>query len=540
MNDRLMHRNDFILSNESRLQDLAGVFFLILAGFVYLSHLAFLPLNVETDEARRALVSLEMELSGNYSTPTLNGEIYLNKPPLYNWIVVVFAKLFGGFSMFNFRLPVIISSIGLAITVFWFTKKYLGKTIAFFTAFAFLTNGRLLIYDSFNGLIDTTFSWLVYTGFMLVYHFGEKKKWYSLFIFTYLIVAAGFLLKGFPSLVFQGLTLLTYFIWKKKFRLLFHPAHFIGFGVFLLIVGGYYFYYFSVNDLEPQALFSNLINESTKRTVAQRAIKESIINLFTFPFEVLYHFAPWTILIIATFNQNVKSLIKGNSFVHYSLLVFIVNLVVYWVSPGTFARYLFMFLPLLYSILFFLFFSLSSNSWQHKTVRIIAIVSSLIMLLTFLVLPFLNVEIVTSDKWIKSYALVIIFAAIFFVILKYKKLYLYGFVLAVIVFRMGFNWFILEPRKKDFEIAEVVSKKIAEETKGKSLFILRDAQVGNFDGMSFHIAKGRKEVLKFNDQKLPGVFYIADNRQLEKENYTSFIHFKNYLSDSLQLVQFNK
>lgn len=540
MNSRLGHKNDFIFSSESRFQDLAGVLFLILAGFVYLSHLAFLPLNIETDEARRALVSLEMELSGNYSTPTLNGEIYLNKPPLYNWIVVGFAKLFGGFSMFNFRLPVIISSIGLAITVFWFARKYLGKTIAFFTAFAFLTNGRLLIYDSFNGLIDTSFSWLVYTGFMLVFYYGEKKKWYSLFILTYLIVAAGFLLKGFPSLVFQGITLLTYFIWKKKFRLLFHPAHFIGLAMFLLIVGGYYAYYFSVNNLEPKALFSNLFNESTKRTVAQRAMKESIINLFTFPFEILYHFAPWTLLIVAAFNQRLRALIKGNSFVHYSLLVFIANLIVYWVSPGTFARYLFMFLPLLYSILFYLFFSLDSGSWQHKTIRITAIISSLIMLLTFLVLPFLNVEIVTSDKWVKSYALVLIFSAILFISLKYKKLYLYGFVLAVIVFRMGFNWFILEPRKKDFQVAEVFSKQIAEETAGQPLFILKDAQIGNFDGMSFHIARERGEVLQFSDQKVPGVFYIADNQQLEKESYTSFMYFRNYLSDSLQLVQFNK
>ena len=40
-----------------------------------------------TDEAIRSLVALEMKLSGNLITPTLHGEYYYNKPPLYNWIL---------------------------------------------------------------------------------------------------------------------------------------------------------------------------------------------------------------------------------------------------------------------------------------------------------------------------------------------------------------------------------------------------------------------------------------------------------------------
>jgi len=44
------------------------------------------------DEAIRALVALEMRWSDNWVTPTLHGDYYYNKPPLWNWLL---ALLFG-------------------------------------------------------------------------------------------------------------------------------------------------------------------------------------------------------------------------------------------------------------------------------------------------------------------------------------------------------------------------------------------------------------------------------------------------------------
>ena len=79
---------------------------IILFFITYLSHMGRLPIEVRTDEGRRALVSTEMILSGNYLTPTLNGELFLNKPPLYNWLMIGSIKLGGSFNPFWLRLPV--------------------------------------------------------------------------------------------------------------------------------------------------------------------------------------------------------------------------------------------------------------------------------------------------------------------------------------------------------------------------------------------------------------------------------------------------
>ena len=481
-----------------------------------------------------------MMLSGDYITPTINGEIYLNKPPLYNWIITCYFKLFGNWSMFAFRVQVIIATLLTGAITFLFTKRYTNRTIAFFTAFAFITNGRILIYDSFLGLIDTTFSLVVYLSFMFIWHYGEKKKYYHLFLITYLLAALGFLMKGMPALAFQGLTLLTYFIWRKKFKLFFHPSHFAGLAVFLFITGSYYLAYFSKNDIAPVVVFSNLLNESSKRTVARFGISKTIIHILSFPFEMLYHFAPWTLFIVAIFQKNTLKLIRKNDFIFYSFLVFIINLVLYWTSPQVYARFLFMFLPLLYSILFYLFFNfLTENSWQFKLVKRVAYFSCTLLFIAFLILPFINVIKNPDFIYLKCFSLALVFGILLWVTVKFKSLYLYVFLLAVIFVRIGFNWFILEPRAKKHEEIETLCEKIVQLTEGKKLFILKDAKIGYLDGMSFHIATRRHEVLKIKEGADMESFFIADKDQLKGKKYTSLLSFTNYLSDSLLLIKFD-
>lgn len=525
--------------SEERFHLLFGATCLLLLILAYLSHLDFVPLNADHDEARRALVAGEMIFSGDYLTPTLNGEIYLNKPPLYNWIIIAYFKLFGNYSMFAFRLPVIVATIGMGITVYYFTKKYLSAPVAFFTAFAFMTNGRIMIYDSIFGLIDTTFSWIVYISFLLIYHYGEKKKYYHLFLLTYLIAAAGFLMKGFPALVFQALSLLAYFIWKRKFKVLFHPAHFAGILLFVVITGSYYLAYLSVNDIALLDVFGNLMQESSKRTFMEHKTRLAIFHLFTFPLTFLYHFAPWTLFVVAFFQKDLWRKLKQNDFVYYSFVVLMVNIIIYWVSPKIHPRYLFMFLPLFYSICFYLFFeTLNSNSWQHKTIKIILFVAYFALLLTFLILPFLKINIETSQPVLKSLVLFFLFALVVWAMFRLKQYRYYVFILAIIFFRFGFNWFAIEPRGKSYIESKMVTEQIVLKTKGHDLFILRNAEIGNFDGKSFQIMTGRKEVLKFADSIRFDAFYIIDKHQAQGKKMETFMSFGNFYADTLMLVKF--
>ena len=44
-------------------------------------------LELMAEEPRRSIIAIEMLKSGDFAIPHIYGEIYYNKPPLYNWLI---------------------------------------------------------------------------------------------------------------------------------------------------------------------------------------------------------------------------------------------------------------------------------------------------------------------------------------------------------------------------------------------------------------------------------------------------------------------
>jgi 4-amino-4-deoxy-L-arabinose transferase-like glycosyltransferase len=329
--------------------------------FYYFAALALLPaalliqLGLMTfidDEAIRSLVALEMKLSGNYVTPTLHGEYYYNKPPLYNWILLAFFSMAGTFNEFTARIPTLLSLCGYAATVFFVFKPKYGTRIAFLNAFVLLTCGRILFWDSILGLIDICFSWVMFGLFMVVYHTFRKGNFLQLFLLSYLLTAVGFLMKGLPALVFQAFTLSAYFLYKGQFRRLFSAGHFLGVGLLAAIVGSYYLVYHQYNDLGN--VFATLFDESLKRTGVRFGVWRTVLQIASFPLEMLYHFLPWSLMILYFFRRGIRRQILQDDFITFNLIVFGANIIVYWTSPEVYPRYLLMLAPLLFSAFLYL------------------------------------------------------------------------------------------------------------------------------------------------------------------------------------------
>jgi 4-amino-4-deoxy-L-arabinose transferase-like glycosyltransferase len=508
--------------------------------FAYLYDLGYLQLNVEDDEARRALVTAEMMISKNYLTPTINGEIYLNKPPLYNWILAGYFKLFGNYSMFAFRLQVIVALFLTGFLIYYFTKKYTNEIVAFFTAFAYMTNGRILIYDSLFGYIDITFALTVYVNIILIFYFGEKKKYVLLFITSYIMCAVGFLLKGLPAIAFQGLTLIAYFAFTKNLKKLFSLKHAAGIIAFIVLLAAYYIPYFYHNNYSPFVLFDNIYNESAKRTFIEFGILPTIKHIIYFPLEMIYHFLPWTLFIIVLINKNSWRLIKENRFILFLVISFLVNIPLYWFSVEVNPRYIFMFVPLLYGVLFYCYFENDElrNSWQEKALNSVIILGIIAALIASIIIPFIPINFKTGFIDIKISFLVIGFGLCTLFAIK-SKAKLYFFLAALILARIGFNWFALEERGERFIQSKEWGKQISWITKGEKLFILDGADTNNFDGMSFHISIGRNEILRKNPGTNADAFYIADESQVKNLHCKKYLHFINYpYHNSLYLIKF--
>ena len=106
----------------------------------------------EPDEGRYAQIPREMLTRGDWIVPTLQGEPYLDKPPLFYWLVMGSYQLFG-FHDWAARLVPALAVQGCILITFLFGRRLLGDIPAFWGALAlalmpgFVGMGRLLVLD---------------------------------------------------------------------------------------------------------------------------------------------------------------------------------------------------------------------------------------------------------------------------------------------------------------------------------------------------------------------------------------------------------
>jgi 4-amino-4-deoxy-L-arabinose transferase-like glycosyltransferase len=494
--------------NERRgLQILHGLALILLfpALLINLDLLAFID-----DEGIRSLVALEMKLSDNYIVPTLHGAFYYNKPPLYNWYLLLFFQNSGQFTEFTARIPSVVALLAYAGLVFYFFRRHFGPTAAVLNALLLITCGRILLWDSMLGLIDILFSGVVFLQFMVLFQQGEKQNWRAFFLLSYFLVAIGFLLKGLPILVFQALSVSAWLAINRRFKLVFSGAHFAGIGLFLLIVGAYYALYSQYNDLG--VVFKTLFTESSKRTAAQYGLGKTIQHLFTFPFEMSYHFFPWSLFIFLAFVPGAWKLIKGHRFVFFLAVMFLVNIPIYWSSVEVYPRYLLMFPPLVFGVLSWLYAHYAeTRAWPYRLGQgFVLFLGALIAIGSFA--PFLLPQTHTQSHWVLKTLLVAALAlGLFTSLIFWEKQRLLTLALMFLVLRIGFNWFVLPDRNaNDYgALCRTESKEQGRRWKDQPLFVYRDTPMQWTNSIYLTQARGAIIPIKYRNFAAQDL-YIVD------------------------------
>jgi 4-amino-4-deoxy-L-arabinose transferase-like glycosyltransferase len=414
-----------------------------------------------------------MYKSGDYITPTIGGDPYLRKPPLYNWFIAGSFALFGDYSLMAVRFPMLISLLFFSATIFLFVKREFGTRMAVLNALIYLTLGRIIIYESLHGLIDIAFSWLTFLMFMLSYMFFKRKQFLRLFLTAYLITSVTWLMKGLPALVFLGITLLVLFISRKQFKMLFNWRHFAGIALFVAVLGTYYISYFNINKVTPEELFLTLFEQTTRRTVVRFGFLETVRHFFLYPLKMLYHFLPWSLLVITFFSRRMLKKIWSNTFLRYSLLLLLFNIIPYWTSPEEHPRYILMLAPLFLVPFSYAYMELKNEG--HVLSKIIEILFG-ISLIIFAIAPyaslFAEVFDVVNNRLIISILISLLMGTIAVLYLRSDTLRLIWFAIALLVLRIGFDLLILPTRQ--YNTVEVEMKesadKLAKETYDEDLY----------------------------------------------------------------------
>jgi hypothetical protein len=136
----------------------------------------------EPDESRYAEIAREMLQRGEVVVPYLQGEPYLDKPPLLYWLVTLSYRAFGVHDWAARLIPAL-AVHGSLLLVYFFGRRTLGGRAAFGGALAlglapgFLGMGRLLILD---GLLTFWTTLALFSVFEAVRGERFRRGWWLL------------------------------------------------------------------------------------------------------------------------------------------------------------------------------------------------------------------------------------------------------------------------------------------------------------------------------------------------------------------------
>jgi 4-amino-4-deoxy-L-arabinose transferase-like glycosyltransferase len=176
------------------------------------------PALYDPHESLYAEIAREMVVRGDWLTPHLNGTRYLDKPPLFYWLIAVSYTVFG-VSEFSARLPIALAGLG-GVLVTWGIGRHLFDSrsgalagLVLTTSVGYFVFSRQLLPD----MVFACFTTLSFYAFLCATEEGRAREPWSLL--AYLCLALAVMTKGFVGL-FPLVVLATYGLLSGSFHAL--------------------------------------------------------------------------------------------------------------------------------------------------------------------------------------------------------------------------------------------------------------------------------------------------------------------------------
>jgi 4-amino-4-deoxy-L-arabinose transferase-like glycosyltransferase len=169
----------------------------------------------EPDEGRYAEIPREMLVRGEWVIPYLEGEPYLDKPPLLYWLVSLSYRLFGVHD-WSARLVPALAVHGCVLLTYALGRRILGERAAFWGALflslapGFMSMGRLLILDGLLGF------WVVLAWLAAYESVRASRLHYGWWLIAAAACGFGILTKGPVALLLLAPPLWAYRRWQGE------------------------------------------------------------------------------------------------------------------------------------------------------------------------------------------------------------------------------------------------------------------------------------------------------------------------------------
>jgi len=322
------------------------------AIILYLPFLGELPFLHE--EPRRALIARTMMETGEFFVPMLLEDIYTAKPPLFNWLIVAFSLPGGEITEFTARLPSVVFLLLTAIIMVVGLRRYLSQSGQLFLGMAILLTPELMakatiaeieiIFVFFVTMSIWSWYWLYDRGYTGI------RLWFIPLV----VVAASFLTKREPSLVFFYFSVVSFLIYEKRLKELFSVGHIISFAMMCTIIGGWLVV--MAESVGVDALLTSLQSEVVNRGLTS-SVMDYLKHFVFYPLQLFAGLIPLSFLLIPLYMRDTRELLKqryGKLFI-FCVLVVLVNLPLYWFRGDAAVRYYMPMFPTLLVLITLLF-----------------------------------------------------------------------------------------------------------------------------------------------------------------------------------------
>lgn len=296
----------------------------------------------EPDEARYAYVAQEMQLSGHWLVPHINGELYPDKPPLLFWLSNLASLIScGRINGVTARLPSLFGSIMSLWAVTRMMDRWHSPQAAWRAMLVLMTN-YLFWHEGGWGRIDALLCGLVMMGIYLLYRsLDENSSSFRYELAAYLFGGLAMLAKGPVGLMVIMGAFAAGAFWSgagdrlKRWHWLWGPlVAFLIPGVWLLLVWLQH---------PPSEYFASMFGAGLFKRAVSSPSHSKPIYYFAWHFAV--EFLPWTlflpgVLVVMSDRWLKRCLLGGLLFVIGVFSLFVCKRNVYILAAYPFAAML--------------------------------------------------------------------------------------------------------------------------------------------------------------------------------------------------------
>src|SRR5947208_9359549 len=210
----------------------------LLAGLIFLPFLGARDFWAPV-EPRYAEIARVMFIKREWIIPTVNGDLYTDKPILYFWLVLIVSKIAGSVNEWTVRLPSALGAVGVIITTYAIGRDFFSRRVGFIAGAVLATSVRVLWagrWAHVDMLFMFFFALSMYSAARAILNKGSRNE----LLAAYALMALATLTKGLIGVVLQALILLSFVAVRRDWQLLLEARLPWGILIFLLIAAPWF------------------------------------------------------------------------------------------------------------------------------------------------------------------------------------------------------------------------------------------------------------------------------------------------------------